>query len=104
MKLENTNDHLMVMAAARYCIGRKSYIVSSCIEFLTQVWDKELDKRDRAVILRDIIEYLQDYGEADDYDAKVWRFFAQSKFDVLTEEEKTAFKNYNSYRNKPFPL
>jgi hypothetical protein len=104
MKLQNTNDHLMVMAAARYCIGRRTYIVSACIEFLTQVWKEELNKEDRAVILRDIIEYLQDYGEADGYDAEGWRFFAQSKFDVLTEEEKETFRKNNAYRNKPFPL
>jgi hypothetical protein len=104
MKLENLNDHLMVMAAARYCIGRRSYIVSACIEFLTQVWDTELNEGDRAVILRDIIEYLQDYGAKDGCDAEDWRFFAQSRFDVLTEEEKENFRKNNAYRNKPFPL
>ena len=104
MKLENLNDHLMVMAAVRYCVGRKSYIVSSCIEFLIQVWDTELNEGDRSIVLRDIIEYLQDYGAKDGRDAEDWHFFAQSKFNLLTEKEKQDLKNYNAYRGKPFPL
>lgn len=32
-------DQLMVMAAVRYCIGRMSYIVSDCVEWILTNWD-----------------------------------------------------------------
>ena len=30
----DTNDQLMAMAAHRYCLGRRSYIVGACIEWI----------------------------------------------------------------------
>lgn len=30
---------LMVTAAHRYCLGRQSYIVSECVEWLLEHWD-----------------------------------------------------------------
>ncbi len=35
--------NLMVVACFRYCLGRRSYIVSNCVEFLTDYWG-EFDK------------------------------------------------------------
>ena len=105
MKIESTNDHLMVMAAVRYCLGRKSYIVSSCIEFLNSHWDTQLQIADKRIIIRDIAEYLQDYYRPDDtFDYTYWKTFGQSKYLLLPESEKKFIKDQMEYRNKPFPF
>lgn len=49
------HDHLMVMAATRYCLGRMTYIVSECADWLVKIWPLLNDKT-RAIIQRDIEE------------------------------------------------
>jgi hypothetical protein len=44
---------LMVIAAVRYCLGRMSYIVSDCVDWLIQIWP-DLSDNTRATILRDV--------------------------------------------------
>ena len=44
---------LMVIAAVRYCLGRMSYIVGDCVDWLIEVWP-ELDPKTRNTIRRDI--------------------------------------------------
>jgi hypothetical protein len=48
---------MMVIAAFRYCLGRQSYIVGMCIDFLKQVWG-QLDKNDKDIIMKEIAEEL----------------------------------------------
>ena len=50
-------DNLMVIAAFRYCLGRASYIVGDCVDWLRQIWP-ELSDRDRRLIKKEIIEAL----------------------------------------------
>lgn len=77
MKLQSTDDQLMVMAAHRYCLGRQSYIVSSCIAWLRAHWG-QLDLETRNVILRDTIEALIEERAGDkSIDAPEWLSFAQ---------------------------
>ena len=33
------NDQLMAMAAVRYCLGRSSYIVGACVEWVRENWE-----------------------------------------------------------------
>ena len=47
------HDHLMVIAATRYCLGRMSYIVSDCADWLIKIWPR-LDKSTKTIIKRDI--------------------------------------------------
>lgn len=73
----STNDQLMVMAAHRYSLGRRSYIVGSCIEFLDEVWD-QLKLNTQEVILRDTKEALahSDRGDAGaPMDIRAWEQF-----------------------------
>lgn len=49
------HDHLMVMAATRYCLGRMTYIVSECANWLVKIWPLLNDKT-RTIIQRDIEE------------------------------------------------
>lgn len=49
------HDHQVAVWATRYCLGRMTYVVGSCIEWLIQVWP-ELHEEARAIIKRDIEE------------------------------------------------
>lgn len=40
MILETSDDQLMMFAAFRYCLGRRTYIVSTCVEWIRQHWDQ----------------------------------------------------------------
>lgn len=56
-------DDLMALAAVRYCLGRMSYIVGDCCEWLPRVWP-HLKPSVRAVIARDIDEAIRRDTEA----------------------------------------
>lgn len=61
------ND-LMAVAAVRYCLGRSSYIVGDCCEWLPQVWPT-LSESARNIIKRDIDDAFKadDESRADKY-------------------------------------
>ncbi|MFN8776147.1 MAG: hypothetical protein ACK5XV_05200 [Flavobacteriales bacterium] len=46
---------LMVMAAFRYCLGSKTYIVGACADWLVDIWPL-LSKKTRELIRRDLEE------------------------------------------------
>lgn len=46
---------LMPIAAVRYCLGRSSYIVGDCVDWLLKVWP-DLTDSTRNIIKRDIEE------------------------------------------------
>lgn len=46
-------DDLMATAAVRYCLGRSSYIVGDCVDWLLRYWDA-FAPNTREVIRRDI--------------------------------------------------
>lgn len=48
-------DGLMVIAAHRYCMGRMTYIVSDCADWLVSIWH-ELPESVRKIIQRDTEE------------------------------------------------
>ena len=53
-------DELMVIAAVRYCLGRMSYIVGDCADWLIIVWP-ELQESTRKTIQRDVeAEFTKD--------------------------------------------
>lgn len=54
---------LMAMAAVRYCIGRRSYIVGDCVDWLITNW-QAFEPNCRNVILRDLREAMQRDNEA----------------------------------------
>jgi hypothetical protein len=85
MKLENLNDEIMVTCALRYCLGRQSYVVSSCTEFIKQVWD-QLPKSSQGVIVRDILEAFDEGKVGMNMDADVWRSLVRWCFNNLDNE------------------
>lgn len=54
---------MMAIAAVRYCLGRQSYIVSDCVDWLMGCWTS-LNDRCRNVIARDIDEAFAHDDEA----------------------------------------
>lgn len=47
------NNWTMAVAAVRYCLGRRTYIVSDCRVWLYEIWDK-LPVKAKAIIQRDV--------------------------------------------------
>lgn len=75
-------DDLMALAAVRYCLGRMSYIVGDCTDWLPQAWPN-LKPNTKTVIARDIDEAIRRDTEARargdehlplgmDYDRAAW--------------------------------
>lgn len=48
-------DHQAAVWAVRYCLGRMTYVVGSCVEWLIWVWP-DLNEDARSIIKRDIEE------------------------------------------------
>ena len=48
-------DHQVAVWATRYCLGRMTYAVGSCVEWLIWVWP-DLHEEARSIIRRDLEE------------------------------------------------
>lgn len=71
-KPEWGRHNIMVIAAFRYCLGRRTYIVSDCVDWLIAYWD-EIDKNTKQIILEEIKEaFLKDHV-GDECDAEDWK-------------------------------
>ena len=55
-------DNLMVIAAVRYCLGRQTYIVGDCVEWLVSIWPS-LPEFTQGLIKRDIEEAFKNDDE-----------------------------------------
>lgn len=52
--------HLMVVAAVRYCLGRRTYIVADCADWIIPLWPS-LPKQVQSVIERDVeVQFARD--------------------------------------------
>ena len=77
MKLTgSTNDQLMAMAAHRYCLGRTSYIVGSCNEWLMATWD-DFEPNTRNTMVRDTVEAIARGCAGHEYDSAGWERFVE---------------------------
>ena len=64
------HDHMMVIAAFRYCLGRMTYIVGDCASWLIKIWPY-LSKETQNIIKRD----LEEAFARDDEDREAGRDF-----------------------------
>lgn len=64
--------NLMVLAAFRYCMGRTSYIVGSCVDWLIAYW-KEIDANTKKIILEETVESLNKGHAGDRCDVEQWK-------------------------------
>ena len=74
-------DHLMVIAAVRYCIGRMSYIVSDCADWIIANWN-EWPQNTQESIKRD----LEEAFELDDRERSEWRDYKKLGWDCDRKE------------------
>lgn len=51
------HDHLMVVSATRYCLGRMTYVVGDCTAWLVKLWPL-LSESTRKILQRDIEEHF----------------------------------------------
>ena len=96
--LSGIDGQLMIAAAVRYCLGRQSYIVPACIDWLVRWWGK-VESQTAMGIVRDIVEALQQ-GTAE----TEWKDFAQWAWDKMPEADRSEIKQAVAWRQKPWPL
>lgn len=65
------DDGLMAIAAFRYSLGRRTYIVSECARWIKREWPR-LHKRDRMIIPREIQEAAERDALGDECDKAEW--------------------------------
>lgn len=80
--LSGTNGQLMVMAAHRYCLGRRTYIVGACIEWLRTYWPL-VAAGTRSVIICDTAQAIERDEAGMDMDKRAWQRFVE-----WTEEQE----------------
>ena len=101
--LANSDDQLMVMAAHRYCLGRQTYIVSSCISWLSDNWETFF-KATRVTIIKDNILAMMNDDVGSRYDFDGWRDFTNWAWNLIDEDDQIYIINTTDFRNKPWPL
>lgn len=101
---DSTDDQLMATAAHRYCLGRQSYIVGSCLDWLVATWD-QFTPNTRRHMVRDTIEALME-GRAGSptVDEPGWRRFAEWAWGRLDDEGRAWVGRDVAWKGKPWPL
>jgi hypothetical protein len=85
---KSTNDQLMVMAAHRYSLGRSSYIVGACVEWLEQHWG-QFTPNTQSVILRDTFqELVRPGGGGWECDRQAWQRLLLWGWQHITPEQQ----------------
>ena len=82
-----TNTQLMVMAAHRYCLGRMSYIVHACVDWMIAN-RKRFEANTVRVMLRDTIEALQQKRAGMGCDEGEWRRLVPWLMRELSEDDR----------------
>lgn len=67
-------DQIMVMCAHSYCLGRRTYVVGACTEWLRGIWP-QLNANTRHVIVRDTVKALLDDLAGAPIDVDEWARF-----------------------------
>ena len=67
-------NHLMVLCAFRYCLGKESYIVSECTQWLCEWWH-DLADLTRKLIIDEANAALENNIAGDILDQETWKYF-----------------------------
>jgi len=100
---DDRDNQLMVIAAFRYCLGRQSYIVSTCQGWLKRTWPR-LDSTTRGIIVRDTVTALLREEAGGECDTAGWKAFAEWAWETLPQETKVWCHQAVVYTDKPWPL
>lgn len=93
----------MVMAAHRYCLGRKSYIVGVCVSWLKTHWGEFMDST-QDMILQDTIAAIMDGDAGSRCDEDAWKRFATDRMIELPKKRQLQLIRALDWKNKPWPL
>lgn len=104
----NDNDQLMAIAAHRYCLGRQSYIVGACLDWLRATWG-QLTRKTQLVILRDTIDALiNDRAGSPTIDAPLWKRFAEWAWGEMDAKGRDSLRDQTAWKlnleGKAWPL
>jgi hypothetical protein len=69
-------DHVITLAAFRYALGRKTYVVEEIIEWLTQYWD-EIPAATKGRIIPETEQAVMLCACGDECDQKSWESFLE---------------------------
>jgi len=74
IKFENWwgTHHIMVTAAHRYCLGRRTYIVSICVDWLKSNWEK-IEPETKKRIVSETHEAIDKECAGDACDVDAWK-------------------------------
>ena len=101
--LAGLNGQLMITAAHRYCLGRQSYIVSSCIEWMKQWWPA-FDRNTKNCMVRDTVVALMNNEAGSKYDWVGWKTFGDWAWEKLDHEDQIWVRQAVAHHKKPWPL
>lgn len=65
-------DDLMVIAAFRYCLGRRSYIVGACVAWILALWPKLTDNTTNLIVHEINEAAKRDGGLGMSFDVQDW--------------------------------
>jgi hypothetical protein len=104
MKLtEGTDDQLMAMAAMRYCLGRSSYIVGSCVDWIYATWP-QFTRNTQLTMIRDTVEALQmQIAGSQTVDAPRWRAMCEWAWRRIDDDGRDWIKAETRWRG-PLPF
>lgn len=101
---DSVNDQLMVTAAHRYCLGRRTYIVSACLEWLYATWD-QFTSPTKVVMLRDTAEALMEgHAGSETIDAPGWEAFLAWGMNQMSPEQQQGVKRRVLVNKREWPL
>jgi hypothetical protein len=66
------SNQFLIWTSFRYCLGRMSTIVSTCVDFLKANW-KDIDKVHRDRIIEEIKEAIERGRAGMDCDVDLWK-------------------------------
>jgi hypothetical protein len=95
---DSLNDQLMCMAAHRHCLGRASYVVSSCLEWLRDNWD-QFNLNTQNVILRDTAMAIYDDMAGMDMDKNGWIHFLRWAWPKITDDQRNWIRRAVDYKD-----
>lgn len=101
MKLIGLDDQIMAMAAHRYCLGRQTYVVNACVDWLRATW-AEMEPNTQNVMLRDTLEALTSNRAGAECDVRDWTSAAAWMWQNMTPEQRDWTVRQTNHLNDPF--
>ena len=93
-------EELITIYAFRYCLGRMTYAVDDCIRYINTIWN-DLHFKSQLVILRDLIDGIEETRCGTTYDCDKWKALAILCFFKLSDDKKEAV--ISSTKHKDYP-